>query len=134
MLQRSQSMKLFFFGRKLRYLPNIWKFVLLSLKNFMRSRENYKTNAMRSASQAQSKKVEVFFSSLDDLCDIVHQDVLKNINEEDSFCSFGDKCGLLPAWEKLLFLRAEERITQEKAAERLRREKSKLKPVGNTIL
>lgn len=40
-------------------------------------------NATRRLSKAQSKKVEAFKSSLDDLFDIAHQDALKNTNEED---------------------------------------------------
>ena len=42
-------------------------------------------NTTRSVSPAQSKKVEVFKSSLDDLFDIAHQDSLMTTNEDRQF-------------------------------------------------
>jgi len=91
-----------------------------------------KKNATRSASQAQSKKVEAFKSGLEDLFDIAHQDALNNTNEEDrQFLLLQRQKGRIGCMGgvDVKFLRAEERRAQRKAAETVRLEKSKLNPM-----
>ena len=83
--------------------------------------------AKRSISPAQSKKVEAFKSSLDDLFDIAHQDALINTNEEDrQFLLLQRQKGRpgCMGGVDIKFLRGKERRAQRKAAETVRLEKS----------
>ena len=83
MLQGSQSRKFYFFWQKAKIPTKHLKDCIAKLENLHEEWRKLQKNATRSASQAQSKKVEAFKSGLEDLFDIAHQDALNNTNEED---------------------------------------------------